>query len=74
VEKALEKDPADRYQSIREMVVDLKRVQRSHAGGPRYEGLVGRLLRRRQTVVVFLSLVVLMGAGIYLKLREADYF
>ena len=29
VEKALEKNPAERYQSMREMVVDLKRAQRS---------------------------------------------
>jgi eukaryotic-like serine/threonine-protein kinase len=29
VEKALEKDPADRYQTAREMVVDLRRVVRS---------------------------------------------
>lgn len=28
VEKALEKDPADRYQAIREMVIDLRRVAR----------------------------------------------
>jgi len=28
VEKALEKDPADRYQSTRDLVVDLKRLQR----------------------------------------------
>ena len=28
VEKALEKDPAERYQSMREMVVDLKRLGR----------------------------------------------
>ena len=28
VEKALEKDPADRYQSMREMVVDLRRLSR----------------------------------------------
>jgi Tol biopolymer transport system component len=28
VEKALEKDPADRYQSMRELTVDLKRIQR----------------------------------------------
>jgi len=32
VEKALEKDPADRYQSAREMVVDLRRVVRSSSG------------------------------------------
>jgi serine/threonine protein kinase len=29
VEKALEKDPADRYQSMREMVVDLRRLARA---------------------------------------------
>ena len=28
VEKSLEKDPADRYQSMREVVIDLKRFQR----------------------------------------------
>ena len=31
VEKALEKDPADRYQSMRELVVDLRRLTRSRA-------------------------------------------
>src|SRR3984885_3851294 len=29
IEKALEKNPAERYQSMREMVIDLKRAQRS---------------------------------------------
>ena len=33
VEKALEKDPADRYQSMREMVVDLRRVARQRVDG-----------------------------------------
>ena len=33
VEKALEKDPADRYQSMREMVVDFRRFLRSKAAG-----------------------------------------
>src|SRR5262249_52974377 len=33
VEKALEKDPGDRYQSMREIVVDLKRIQRMKSGG-----------------------------------------
>jgi serine/threonine protein kinase len=31
VEKALEQDPADRYQSMREMVVDLRRVARQRS-------------------------------------------
>ena len=31
-EKALEKDPWDRYQSMREIVADLKRVQRPEGG------------------------------------------
>jgi len=34
VEKALERDPADRYQSMREMVVDLRRVSRQRADPP----------------------------------------
>jgi Tol biopolymer transport system component len=33
VDKALEKDPADRYQSMRELVVDLKRVARKATSG-----------------------------------------
>ena len=33
VEKALEKDPADRFQSMRDMVVDLRRVVRQSAEG-----------------------------------------
>ena len=35
VEKALEKSPAERYQSMREMVVDLRRGQRSQDLRPR---------------------------------------
>jgi len=34
VEKALEKDPADRYQSMREMVVDLRKLVRQSAEEP----------------------------------------
>jgi len=34
VEKALEKDPADRYQSMREMVVDLRRLARQSVETP----------------------------------------
>jgi TolB-like protein/Flp pilus assembly protein TadD/predicted Ser/Thr protein kinase len=34
VEKALEKDPADRYQSMRELVIDLRRLMRQSAEVP----------------------------------------
>jgi Tol biopolymer transport system component len=34
VEKALEKNPADRYQAMREMVVDLRRMARQSVTGP----------------------------------------
>ena len=34
VEKALEKDPADRYQSMRELVIDLRRLLRQGAEAP----------------------------------------
>jgi serine/threonine-protein kinase len=37
-EKALEKDPTDRFQSMREMVVDLRRLVRQSAEAP--QGLV----------------------------------
>jgi serine/threonine protein kinase len=36
IEKALEKNPAERYQSMREMVVDLKRAQRQGSAVPPY--------------------------------------
>jgi TolB-like protein/Tfp pilus assembly protein PilF/predicted Ser/Thr protein kinase len=34
VEKALEKDPADRYQSMRELVIDLRRLMRQKTEAP----------------------------------------
>ena len=51
VEKALEKDPAERYQSMRDMVVDLRRLSRQTAEtrAPATSALapVGRCGRRR---------------------------
>jgi serine/threonine protein kinase len=41
VEKALEKNPAERYQSMREIVVDLKRAQRPGSAMPPYPPIRG---------------------------------
>ncbi len=45
VDKALEKDPADRYQSMGDMVIDLRRVVRHGAEGP-VAATAGRGIRR----------------------------
>jgi len=59
VEKALEKDPADRFQSMREMVVDLRRVVRQSADAQSPAGARSRpalnWLAALATVVVVLS-------------------
>ena len=74
VEKALEKSPAERYQSMREMVVDLRRGQRSPApvegGVISSERLAGRLpplppkTSRRTLYYAALLGVVLVTMGV----------
>jgi serine/threonine protein kinase/Tol biopolymer transport system component len=68
VEKALEKDPADRYQSMREMVVDLKRIQRMKSGELSAPAIAGHSvppLRRRRwpLVAVVLAAIAMAVAG-----------
>ena len=64
IEKALEKDPADRYQSTRDLVVDLKRAQRSPAWSPegRAEG-EPRPVRRNARSVLAAALLLLAAAA-----------
>jgi eukaryotic-like serine/threonine-protein kinase len=68
VEKALEKSPAERYQSMREMVVDLRRAQRSPA--PVEGGVTAKLppappLNSRRTLYYAALLgVVLVTIGV----------
>ena len=71
VEKALEKDPAERYQSMRDMVVDLRRMIRptSEAGVSAPASAVRVSETRRPGVLlwggVFLLLAVLGGLAIW---------
>jgi eukaryotic-like serine/threonine-protein kinase len=69
VEKALEKDPADRYQTMRELVVDLRRLARRsseemalHADPARSHD-VPRSTWRRASWTLVLAAIVLAGAG-----------
>jgi TolB-like protein len=59
VEKALEKDPAERYQSMRDMVVDLRRLSRQTAETP---APVVTRLRRRVALAVGTLVIIAMGA------------
>jgi len=65
VEKALEKDPADRYQSMRDMVVDLRRLTRQ-------SGVASPAFVARKTAKVkwaAAAVVVLAVAGFWLRMR-----
>ena len=71
VEKALEKDPAERYQSMRDMVVDLRRmIRQTVEGGVSASASAVRVSSPRRPGVllwggVFLLLAVLGGLAIW---------
>ena len=72
VEKAIEKDPADRYQSTRDLVVDLRRLTRlsgeagSAAAAP-VTASTGPATRVSKTAAISAALLVLLLAGIMLR-------
>src|SRR5882672_1294975 len=63
VEKALEKDPADRFQSMRDMVVDLRRVVRQSAEASPALATIGRSTRARRWLAAAAAFAVLAAAG-----------
>jgi serine/threonine protein kinase/Tol biopolymer transport system component len=71
VEKALEKEPADRYQSMREMVVDLRRLTRQSAETPAPP--VRRPARLFTWVIASsLLLMALFAAGVLVLFRARE--
>jgi len=76
VEKALEKDPADRYQSMRELVVDLKRALRQSSGVTVQEQQPAKASpRRRHRIIAIIAAAIIVLAGVELWLvRQRDYF
>ena len=62
VEKALEKDPADRYQSMRDLVVDLRRLSR-HSTVASTQAQPRPVSRKAAAFAALAALVLLAGAG-----------
>ncbi len=81
VEKALEKSPAERYQSMREMVVDLKRGQRSQRSpAPGVEEATAPIGPKRVSTsdkgrlkigvgILAIAAIALGAVGVYRRLR-----
>ncbi len=74
VEKALEKSPAERYQSMREMVVDLRRGQRSEESSPappksKPKPTAPKIWLKFGVGIFAIALIALGALGIYRRLR-----
>jgi Tol biopolymer transport system component/predicted Ser/Thr protein kinase len=69
IEKALEKEPADRYQSMREMVVDLKRAQRMKPAEAAVLPAAPPAPRKWPRVAVTAALVLVAMAAVWLLRR-----
>jgi serine/threonine protein kinase/Tol biopolymer transport system component len=74
VDKALEKDPAERYQSMRELVVDLKRAQRQSTAVAPASPRVERRPRHWGRVAGIAATILLVAAAVTWRLWEKDYF
>jgi Tol biopolymer transport system component/predicted Ser/Thr protein kinase len=70
IEKALEKDPADRYQSMREVVIDLKRFLRSRSTELAQQVAPPAKSRRKQWMFVAAVLFVSVLSAAVLLLRQ----
>jgi eukaryotic-like serine/threonine-protein kinase len=64
VEKALENDPAERYQSMRELVVDLRRVGRQKGAGTLAAGAAAAP-KRRAWIPWALAAILVAGLGVW---------
>ena len=72
VEKALEKDPAERYQTMRDLVVDLKRASRVQTAGT--SQLSPEPRKRRWLAAVAAMLAIVTVASFWLLRRTPEPF
>jgi len=74
VEKAIEKDPADRYQSARELVIDLKKAQRARNSDAVVVPPAARRRRFGWTRIAIAAAILAAAAAAWLWLgREAPF-
>lgn len=71
VDKAIEKDPADRFQSMREMVVDLRRLVRQSTDAPAGRAVMPRSMHPRKWLGAAALIVGLAAAGALFVSRSA---
>ena len=72
VEKALEKDPAERYQTMRDLVVDLRRTARRRTPDAVKEAMPVAALKRRNRWVPWAATVsTIVAVGLWLAFRPA---
>ena len=80
VEKALERDPEERYQSMRELVVDLRRATRQPEMSSVSTPVPARPRAARSRKRVWLmaagvaAVILAIAGGVYWKLAQMDYF
>jgi Tfp pilus assembly protein PilF len=65
VEKALEKDPAERYQTARELVVDLRRLTRAPTDAK--PGITAAITKRWKAIVAAAALALFVAGYVYFQ-------
>jgi Tol biopolymer transport system component/predicted Ser/Thr protein kinase len=75
VDKALEKDPNERCQTMRDLAVDLKRAQRPALVTPDSTRAPPAPRKRRWGLLAGLAVAVLLvGSAVFWRLTQSDYF
>ena len=72
IEKALEKDPADRYRSMRDFVVDLRRVGRNTGVASSTAARQAPRSRRAWLLAGLAAVVFIAAAGLWLRARGSE--
>jgi eukaryotic-like serine/threonine-protein kinase len=68
--KALEKDPAKRYQVAHDLADDLKRLSQQLSSGPAATALVRQVVRRKAVAIPLIVVILLLVAAVIWQVRH----